>query len=170
VSTFVTIKKRSGQCHLTAPANLLSGEQAKQQGNEIDKDVQLVPVYLDNEGFAADLHSVVSFPPSELLLRGLIALGATCAQGSRKALSATSQPVTPKRKRLLLHSIAICVAATVTFIAGCYNVVIINMGIATRQTTPLAPGVQCVPLQKTQRAIKACEDELKREAGEKPKP
>jgi hypothetical protein len=68
-----------------------------------------------------------------------------------------------------LHALAIIVALVVTFIVGCYNVVIINMGIDTRQTLPLAPGVQCVPLQKTQRAIKACEDELKREAG-KPKP
>jgi hypothetical protein len=69
-----------------------------------------------------------------------------------------------------LHAIAIIVAATVTFIAGCYNVVIINMGIDTRQTLPLAPGIQCVPLQKNAKAVKACEDELKREAGEKPKP
>jgi hypothetical protein len=167
MTVFATIEKRSGQCHLTAPVgNLLLAQKAKQQGNEIDKDVQLVPVYLDKEGSDTHLHSVVSFPPSERILRGLIALGAICAQGSHEALSATSQPVTPKRKRLLLHLIALSVAVTVTFIAGCYNVVIINMGIATRQTTPLAPGVQCVPLQKHAKAVKACEDELKREAKE----
>jgi hypothetical protein len=72
--------------------------------------------------------------------------------------------------RLRLHTVAILVAVTVTFIAGCYNVVIINMGIDTRQTLPLAPGVQCVPLQKNAKAVKACEDELKREARERPKP
>jgi hypothetical protein len=149
---FATIKKRSDQVTLTAPVgNLLLGEKAKQQSNEVDKDVQFVPVYLDKEGFASNLHSVVSYPPSKLRLWGLIALGATCAQGSHEELSAISQSVTPKRKQLLLHPTGIIVAIEVTFLAlaGCQGALItINLGSASKQVvgSNVAPEVQCAAL------------------------
>ena len=74
---FATIKKQRGQCHLTTlDVNLLLGQQTKQQCYQIDKDVQLFLADLDREGSASHLHPVLSFQPSALLRRGLIALSA----------------------------------------------------------------------------------------------
>jgi hypothetical protein len=65
---------------------------------------------------------------------------------------------------------ALIVAITVTFLSGCYNVVIINLGVDTRQATPLAPGIECVVMQNKPQAVKECEKELQREMEKKKTP
>jgi hypothetical protein len=71
MTLFATIKDGNGQCHLTAPVRTpLLRLLAQQQHNEVNKDVQLFLVYLNNEGFVANLHGCFLSPPFAPALGG----------------------------------------------------------------------------------------------------
>jgi len=106
MSTLATIGKRHQQVALLTPgceAQLLVKFAFHEQHNQNDEHVNNVPVYLEAEGNEAPHATSFQRPPRRQTW-GLVALSATCAQGSRTALQQKSLPKPLFERRLFQNT------------------------------------------------------------------
>ena len=151
MSTLATIGKRHQQVALLTPGcetQLLAKFPLHKQHNQNNEHVNNMPVYLEAEGKPAPHATSFQRPPSGQT-RGLVALSATCAQGSQTALRKQSLPKPLFERRLFQTTgMSMIVVAAVLLITstGCFTDIAIT--VARGKTTDHPPPPPIVPCEQ----------------------